>query len=144
MADAKLIPTERSPVAFIERLEPARRREEAKALLPMFARLTGEPPVMWGDKIIGFGEYAYHYDSGRRGRWFLTGYCPRKTALSIYIVPGFQAYGDLLSRLGKHRHSVACLYVNTLADIDMDVLQALVARSVADMREAHGQEAHGQ
>lgn len=88
---------------------------------------------MWGDSIVGFGEYHYKYKSGREGDWFITGFSPRKQNLTIYIMPGFSEYADLLKKLGKHKHSVSCLYLNKLADIDFQVLEKLIAKSVVDM-----------
>lgn len=93
---------------------------------------------MWGDSIVGYGEY--HYRSARsrqRGDWPLTGFSPRKRAMTIYVMPGFGQYGDLMSRLGKYETSVSCLYVNRLDDIDLKVLKKLIRQSVADMRKRY-------
>ena len=120
--------------AFIEGVENKTRQADARVVLDMMTRITGEPPRMWGDSIVGFGSYEYTYDSGRSGRWFLTGFSPRKAALTVYIMPGFKRYPDLIGKLGKVRTSVSCLYVTRLANLDLDVLEALVAKSVDDMR----------
>ena len=98
------------------------------------SEITGEPAEMWGGSIIGFGSYHYVYESGREGDWFLTGFAPRKQSLTLYIMPGFEHYDDLLARLGKHKIGRSCLYINKLADVDMDVLRELVAESVSHMR----------
>ncbi len=103
----------------------------------MMARLSGFPPRMWGDSIIGFGSYSYQRRDGRTYRFFRTGLSPRKTNLSIYIMPGFKAYGDLLSKLGSHKHSVSCLYVTRLSRIDTGVLETLIKRSLVDMSAAY-------
>ena len=95
--------------------------------------VTGEPPVMWGDSIVGFGTYHYRYKSGREGDWPRTGFSPRKQYLAIYIMPGFDSYEALLARLGKHRTSVSCLYINKLADVDLDVLREIIAESHQEM-----------
>ena len=87
-------------------------------------QITGSPARMWGDSIVGFGHYHYRYKSGREGDWFVTGFSPRKQDLTIYIMPGFSDFIDQLSRLGKHRTSVSCLYLKKLEDVDMDVLVA--------------------
>ena len=113
------------------------RRADAAELLLLFTEATGFQPVMWGDNIVGFGQYHYRYDSGREGDWPITGFSPRKQNLSIYIMPGFSRYQTLLDKLGKHKHSVSCLYVNKLSDIDTATLKALVARSVKDMSELY-------
>lgn len=89
---------------------------------------------MWGDSIVGYGQYHYHYDSGREGDFLVTGFSPRKQNLSIYIMPGFKKYQTLLNRLGKHKHSVSCLYIKRLSDIDEHVLAQLIKRSVQEMR----------
>ena len=95
----------------------------------MMREITGLKPEMWGPSIIGFGDYHYRYDSGREGDMFLTGFSPRKQSLSLYIMAGFDSYDDLLARLGKHRKGASCLYINKLADVDMDVLRELVRES---------------
>ena len=89
---------------------------------------------MWGPSIVGFGKYHYKYDSGREGEFFVTGFSPRKTAMSVYIIPGFSGNEGLLERLGKHKTGKSCLYITSLADVDMDVLETLIAASVDAMR----------
>jgi hypothetical protein len=89
---------------------------------------------MWGTSIVGFGSYHYRYASGQEGDWPIAGFSPRKQNLSVYIMPGFEKYGDLLSRLGKHKTGKSCLYINKLADVDMDVLEALVSEAVKAMK----------
>jgi hypothetical protein len=84
---------------------------------------------MWGSSIVGFGDYHYQYESGREGDWFLTGFAPRKNALTLYIMAGFDGYGQLLGKLGKYKTGKACIYVNKIEDLDLDVLRELVARS---------------
>ena len=83
---------------------------------------------------MGFGRYHYRYASGQEGDWPIVGFSPRRQNLSIYIMPGFEAYGDLLSRLGKHKTGKSCLYVNKLADVDVDVLEALVRATAEEMK----------
>ena len=95
--------------------------------------VTGEPPVIWGDSIVGFGTYHYRYKSGREGDWPRTGFSPRKQYLAIYIMPGFSNYEALLARLGKHRTSVSCLYINKLADVDMNVLRQIITAAYKEM-----------
>ncbi len=124
--------------AYLDSVENKRRREDALALLDLMGEITGEPAEMWGGSIVGFGSYHYVYDSGREGDWFLTGFAPRKASMTLYIMPGFEHYDDLLARLGKHKIGRSCLYINKLADVDMDVLRDLVAESVAHMRGTHG------
>lgn len=130
----KTLPTDRPPEDYLATVEPPRRREEAAEMLALMRRVTGEKAVMWGDSIVGFGAYDYTYDSGHSGRWFLTGFAPRKAAMTVYVMPGFDRYTDALARLGKHRRSVSCLYIPRLANVDMAVLEEIVADSVARMR----------
>ncbi len=122
---------------FLNSVEGARRREDAWTVLRMMERVTGEKPRMWGTSIVGFGRYTYRRSDRSEHTFMLTGFSPRKAALVVYIMPGFSKYGDLMAALGKHRHSVSCLYVTRLANVDFDVLTELVGRSVADMREKH-------
>ncbi len=134
MSDPKTRPSDASVEAFIEAVEHPRRREDARILLELMRRVTGEEPVMWGPSIVGFGRYRYRYASGQEGDWPIAGFSPRKQNLSIYILPGFGDYDDLLSRLGKHKTGKSCLYVNKLADVDMDVLESLVRATTAEMK----------
>lgn len=135
-AQNKTRPGEGDPRAFIETVEPARRREDGLVLLDLFGRVTGLAPRMWGPSIIGYGRYRYRYDSGREGEFMLTGFAPRKANLSIHIMPGYR-YGEmqaLLGRLGKHKTGKSCLYINKLADVDTAVLEEIILDGLAHMR----------
>lgn len=133
MTENKTQATKQSAEDFIATVEPDTRRTEAQVLLALFRKVTGWEPVMWGPAIVGFGEYHYKYDSGREGDFMATGFSPRKAKLSIYILPGYQDYSDILSRLGKHSTGKSCLYINKLEDIDLDVLGELIAAGVRDL-----------
>ncbi len=134
MSDLKTRPTDASVEAFIDAVDHPRRREDAHILLDLMRRVTGEKPVMWGPAIVGFGRYSYRYASGKEYDWPIVGFSPRKQNLSIYILLGFGECGDQLSRLGKHKTGKSCLYINKLADVDMDVLETLVRTTVAEMK----------
>jgi hypothetical protein len=134
MAEQKTKPTAESVDAFIDGVENVTRREDARTLLALMREVTGEEPRMWGPSMIGFGEYHYRYDSGHEGNSFRTGFSPRKTELSLYVMPGVGKYEHLLARLGRHRTGVSCLYVRRLADVDMAVLRELVEAGWADMQ----------
>ena len=134
-AENKTQPTGVSPTYYLASLQPDRKREDAMAINAMMRRVTGELPKMWGDSIIGFGNTHYKYESGREGDWFLVGFAARKANLVLYIMPGFKDYKPLLKKLGKHKVGKSCLYINKLADVDLDVLERLVARSVTHMKE---------
>jgi hypothetical protein len=135
MADLKTRPTGGDVDAFVRAIADETRREDCLKLLELMGRVTGVAPRMWGSSIVGFGSYHYQYASGREGDWFLTGFSPRKRDLTLYIMAGFEGYGDLLARLGPHRTGKSCLYVKRLADLDLEVLEALVAASVKHMQE---------
>ncbi len=134
MSDLKTRPTDASVEAFIDAVDHPRRREDAHILLDLMRRVTGEKPVMWGPAIVGFGRYSYRYASGKEYDWPIVGFSPRKQNLSIYILIGFGECEDLLFRLGKHKTGKSCLYINKLADVDMDVLETLVRTTVAEMK----------
>jgi predicted GIY-YIG superfamily endonuclease len=133
LAEAKTKPTKDSVKAFIAKVPDAKRREDCNAVLKLMSEVTGAKPEMWGPSIIGFGRYLYKYDSGREGEWMLTGFSPRKGDLTLYIMGGLDAFPDLMKRLGKHRAGKACLYIKTLAEIDLGVLRELLQQSVTMM-----------
>lgn len=133
-SEAKTLPTDANVADFIAAVEHPTRRADAEAVCAMMAEISGEPPVMWGPSIIGFGRYHYRYDSGREGDFLQIGFSPRKANLVLYLMPGFEGRQDLLARLGKAKTSVSCLYLNKLADVDMDVLRELITTSLNEMR----------
>ena len=135
MTELKTQPSDSSVVDFIMSVEHERRREDALTLLNVFSRVTAQPPVLWGDSMIGFGEYHYKYTSGREGDWFLTGFSPRKQNISLYIMAGFDRYEELMSQLGKYKTGKSCLYINKLADIDVEVLDKLIKLSATYVEE---------
>lgn len=137
MAQIKTVPTKASVTAFLKAIPDERRRADCRALLKLMKRLTRARPVMWGPSIVGFGRYHYRYESGREGDWFLTGFSPRRQALTIYIMAGFNRYAALMRKLGRHRTGSSCLYLRTLADVDMAALEALIAESVKHLRRTY-------
>jgi hypothetical protein len=128
MAEIKTKPTHASVDAFLAAVEKPVRRADAKVVRNLMERITGEPATMWGPSIIGFGTYHYRYASGHEGDMCRIGFSPRSANLVLYV-GGFPEYEDLLGKLGKHRRSVACLYLNKLADVDLAVLEQIVSRS---------------
>ncbi len=135
--EAKTKATEVSPEDFIAAMEDGPRKADAEILLPWFEKVTGLKARMWGPSIIGFGRYAYTYDSGHSGEFMLTGFSPRKANLSVYILPGYRDMSDKLARLGKHKTGKSCLYINRLANIDMGALEEIVLDGLAYMRRAY-------
>lgn len=137
MSEPKTKPGTQSVAAFLAALPDVQKREDSKVVSAMMREATGCKAVLWGTSIIGFDRYRYRYDSGREGEWPIVGFSPRKQALVLYIMPGFSDYDGLLARLGKHTTGKSCLYLKRLADVDLDVLEALIRASVAAMRERH-------
>ena len=132
MTEAK---TKATTVTFDEFLATSvdpTRHDDCRALAAMMQAATGETPVMWG-AIVGFGRYRYQYESGREGEWPIIAFAPRKTDLTLYIVPGFDRFDALLGKLGKHKTGKVCLYIKRLADIDVKVLSAIIDGSVRAM-----------
>ncbi|NNG11074.1 MAG: DUF1801 domain-containing protein [Arenibacter sp.] len=129
MAENKTKPTSNSVSTFLNACEPEQKRLEAWELVGLFQKITGEPPVLWGESIVGFGKYHYKYKTGREGDMLLTGFSPRKQNFSIYIMAGFPKYQDLLEKLGPHKTGKSCLYIKRLSDIDLNVLGELIKTS---------------
>jgi len=137
VAEAKTKPTAVGVADFLAAVPNAQRREDAKQVCAIMERLSGEPPVMWGPSIVGFGSYHYRYDSGREGDMARIGFSPRSTALVLYLADGYRGKEDQLARLGKHKTGVSCLYINKLADVDQGVLEEMVADTLAYMDEKY-------
>ena len=114
---------------YLDKVENPTRRRDAETLLELIGRVTGEPAQMWGSSIIGFGQYHYHYQSGRQGDGPAASFSPRKAAMTIYLPDGTGAYAESLSRLGQHTTSVGCLYIKDLAQVDLGVLEKIVDES---------------
>lgn len=130
MYELKTKETENSVIEFIERVENLKKREDAYKLLDIFAETTGFPAKMWGPSIIGFGSYHYKYESGHEGDAPLVGFSPRKAKISLYMAPGVPKREELLKDFGKYTTGKGCVYINKVADIDVDVLKELINQSV--------------
>ena len=139
MAKAKLktSPNDGSVEAFLESVENEQKKADCKEILEWMREITGEPPIMWGSSIVGFGSYHYKYESGREGDMLVTGFSPRKQNLTLYIMNGFKRYEELLSKLGKYKTGKSCLYIKKLEEVDREVLQTLIKESVAYMNEKY-------
>lgn len=137
MAENKTRPTDTPVSEFLDNVDHKTRRQDSFELLEMMEEITGEKPVLWGTSIVGFGSHHYRYESGREGDMPLIGFSPRKSSMTLYIMPGFDDYDDLLSKLGKHKIGKACLYINKLADVDDEVLRRLIRRSYDHMKETN-------
>lgn len=134
MAELKTTPNAQNVEQFLHTIADDKKRQDSLAILELMKQVTGWEPQMWGDSIVGFGRYHYRYASGREGDWFLTGFSPRKQALTLYIMAGFGRYDSLLGKLGKFKTGQSCLYVKRLEDIDWPTLTELIAESVAEMK----------
>jgi len=132
-SDNKTQPTDQPVTGFLNAVAHPTRRADGLALDALFRAVTGFSPVMWGPSIVGYGCYHYTYASGRQGDFPATGFSPRTSNLSIYIMPGYAQFGDLLIRLGKHKTGRSCLSVNKLADIDMGILADLIRAGLRDL-----------
>ncbi|SMQ64716.1 protein of unknown function (DU1801) [Bacillus sp. OV166] len=123
--------TDNSVIEFIENVENPKKREDAYKLIDIFTETTGFEAKMWGPSIIGFGSYHYKYESGHEGDAPLVGFSPRKAKISLYFAPGETTKREeLLKDFGKHTTGKGCVYINKVADIDIDVLKELITKSV--------------
>ena len=130
MTQNKTVQTNASVEGFIASIAHPKRQQDAGVLVDLFGKSTGFAPKMWGNSIVGFGQYHYRYATGREGDFLATGFSPRKSNLSIYIMPGYGDFSDILKNLGKHKLGKSCLYVNKLADIDLDIMAQLIAGGI--------------
>ena len=130
MAELKTKETGASVEAFLRSVPDAERRRDCRAVVDLMRRATRAEPRMWGPSIVGFGRRHYRYESGREGDWFVAGFSPRKANLTLYLTSYFDGRDALIRKLGKCKAGRACLYINRLADVDLDVLEKLVRQSV--------------
>ena len=133
MSENKTRASTESVEDFLRGVEHPTRRADALALNELFRKQTGYDPVMWGPSIVGYGRYHYVYESGREGDFLATGFSPRKANLSIYLMPGYTDFSPILKKLGKYKKGKSCLYINKLADVDLDVLGDLIAAGLKDL-----------
>lgn len=133
-AENKTRPTNVSVSSFIDAIEDETRRKDAKTLVALMRKATGEPPKMWGPAIIGFGSRHYKYESGREGDMPVACFSPRKAATVVYMLTGAPSAEALFAKLGKHTVKKGCLYIRKLADVDQAVLETLIVESVASIR----------
>ncbi|KMJ57706.1 hypothetical protein AB685_12675 [Bacillus sp. LL01] len=129
--------TDNSVIEFIEAVESPKKREDAYKLLDIFTETTGYEAKMWGPSIIGFGSYHYKYPTGHEGDFMLIGFSPRKAKISLYFATGDSKREVLLKKFGKHTTGKACVYINKVADIDVNVLKELIKQSIAFLRETY-------
>lgn len=137
MYEPKTKPTDNSVLEFIENVDSPKKREDAYKLLDIFTETTGYEAKMWGPSIIGFGSYHYKYKTGHEGDAPLVGFSPRKAKISLYFATGDTQRDELLKDFGKYTAGKGCVYINKVADIDTDVLKALINQSVSFLNELY-------
>jgi hypothetical protein len=125
----KTTPTGGDVNAFLDTIADEQRRDDAKLLVDLMSKATGQPPMMWGSSIIGFGSRHYRYPSGREGDTPAVGFAPRKAQTAVYLTGGLEEYVDPLTRLGPHQTGKGCLYLKRVDQADTDALREIVARS---------------
>ncbi|MFD2188591.1 DUF1801 domain-containing protein [Aquimarina celericrescens] len=114
---------------YLDNIKDPQRKQDCLLLVDMMKRISNSSPVIWRNSIVGFGSYHYTYESGTEGDWLITGFSSRAQNISIYIIAGFDQYEALLSKLGKHKTGKSCLYIKSLADVDIDILETLITKS---------------
>ena len=135
MTELKTRPNDKNIIEFLNKVENKRRREDSFEILKLMREVTQEEPIMWGDSIVGIGNYHYKYASGREADWLQIGFSPRKQYFTVYIMDGFEKYTELLDKLGKHKTGKSCLYINKLEDVSIPALKELMIESVKYIRE---------
>lgn len=135
--EAKTVPTSLSLENYLSAIDDNQRQTDCRTLAAMMTSATGNPAVLWGSSIVGFGKYRYTYETGHSGESPMIGFAPRSRQITIYIMSGFEIFDDLTSRLGKFKKGKACLYIRRLADVDLEVLDSLIEQSVQRVRETN-------
>ena len=134
MAELKTKATKASVAKFLNGIADEQLRKDAKAVAALMRKSTGSAPKMWGANIVGFGSYRYQYSTGRQGDWFLVGFAPRKTNLTLYLVGGLKSQPELMKKLGKHKVAGSCLHIKTLEGVHVPTLQKLIDASIVTLK----------
>ena len=129
MAELKTKKNEESVENFLNSIIPEKKKVDSFIILKLMKEITNEEPKMWGESIIGFGDYHYKYKSGREGDWFKIGFSPRKQNITLYLMSGFKKTDSILGRIGKYKTGKGCFYINKIEDVDLDVLKELIQQS---------------
>ncbi len=136
MAKQKTKPTEITVESFLDKLASESVRDDCNTLIKVMKKITKSEPKMWGPSIVGFGQYHYKYESGHEGVMCIAGFSPRKPAITVYLM-SMSDQPDLMEKLGKYKVSKACLYVKKLEDIDIKILEKLIANSVSYVKKKY-------
>ena len=134
MSRNKTVETEASVENFINSVDSEQKRRDSWDLIAMMQEITSCQPKMWGTSLVGFGSYHYKYDSGREGDMLVTGFSPRKTAMTLYVMPGFEEFEEQLAKLGPYKTGKSCLYLKNLAVVDREVLKEIISTSIDIMK----------
>ena len=137
MAENKTKATNASVAEFINSIEDKQKRADVRKVAAMMRKATGKRAKMWGSSMVGYGTYHYQYASGREGDFMIAGFSPRKQALTVYIMAGFDRFDALMCRLGTYKTGKSCLYIKRLSDVDEEVLEKLIIGSVKYMRKTY-------
>ena len=127
----------KSVSAFLNDIEDERLRKDCKELLKVFKSTTGLKAKMWGDSIVGFGEYTYYRSNGDEGQFMAIGFSLRKSGPTIYLMPGYANYASILKKLGPHKLGKSCIYLKSLEGINIAVLQQLITKGLSDLKKDH-------
>ena len=130
MTDLKTKPLDKKVEEFLNKIEDPTIQDDSLTILNLMREVTQEEPVMWGENIVGFGKHHYKYPTGIEGDSFLTAFSPHEQSLRIYIMPGFDNYDQLRNKLGTFKTGKSSLYINTLKDVDIDILKEIISKSV--------------
>lgn len=134
MPEIKTKATDASIDNFLNSIENSVRQKDARQVCALMSHITSQPPRMWGESIVGFDAYSYEQRDGTKATWPMVGFSPRKASLTVYIMPGFAAFGDRLAKLGPHTVSKSCLYLKNLAKVDVSILESIIRDSYEQMR----------
>ncbi|MHA1989918.1 MAG: DUF1801 domain-containing protein [Candidatus Hodarchaeales archaeon] len=135
MSELKTKKNDQSVDDFLKKGPDTSRREDCYEILQLMKDITKIEPRMWGDSIIGFGDYKYKNKSRQENEWFLIGFSPRKQNLTLYLMSGFSRFDDLMKDLGKYKTGKSCLYIKQLSDVNKDVLKEIATESVKFIKE---------
>ena len=130
MAELKTKVNDANVTTFLDSIADETKRKDAYTIFEIMHKATKTKPKMWGDSIVGFGDYHYVGKSGREGDWFLAGLSPRKQTLTLYMLGGWEQHDELLAKLGKYSLGKGCLYIKRLADVDLSILNKLIVEAV--------------
>lgn len=134
MPELKTRPTDANVNDFVAHIDDAQKQADAHTLIQLMSEVSGEPALMWGANMIGFGSYRYPYASGHQGEFFALGFSPRKNNLTLYMMNGFENEAALMTQLGKHKTGKSCLYIRRLSDVNMPILRTLLEKSLIHLK----------